>query len=333
MNNQCNHCKKNVAKDPVLCKVCATAVAHPGCASKSSRNNPQMWTCSNCRQESSSQGSEGPDTTTLMDQITSMETNLTARFETMMQKFVEMEKSLNFFEGKYEELLKQSAEQKALIVDLKKALEGVQEKVREKDAALNQLSARLNQVEQSNLVLNMEFHNVPMKEKENVLEVVQSLADQVGAPRVSDTVVDAYRLPGRPPRVAGESPRAPPIVVKVKAASVKMAWLAGRRRLQQPRQADDVSEEAPTTAAAVAAERPRRRGPPPVRIYEQLTPYNKRLLFLTRTAAAQKGFRFVWVRDGKIFARHSEQLGALVRIRCEDDIRTRMGVNVATTHI
>jgi hypothetical protein len=59
-------------------------------------------------------------------------------------------------------------------------------------------------------------------------------------------------------------------------------------------------------------------------VYEQLTPRNKKLLFIARQAGQNKGYKFVWVRGGKIFAR-KDQGEVLIRIQSEDDIRKRMG--------
>jgi uncharacterized protein YukE len=335
MSLPCSVCKKSVVKDPVKCKICGTAVAHPSCAGKARPTG--LWSCAGCRSDTNSVGSqrdsESGDPLSISDQLASLEANLTSQIGALSGRFKETEDAISFYSAKYDEFLKQVTEQNKLIGEMKKALERVNEKLREKDATINQLTARVNQLEQSNLSTNIEIHGIPQGDRENVLEVLQNLADQVGAPRVSETVADAFRMPGRPPRAANDTPRAPIIVVKLKVASAKMAWLAGRRRLQRPQQQGDDVTGAPSNAAAAAATQPGRRGPPPVRIYEQHTPYNKRLLFLTRAAATEKGFKFVWVREGKIFARKNEQLAALIRIRCEDDIRTKMGHIIATTHI
>jgi len=342
MSAPCSVCKKSVVKDAIKCKTCSNAVAHPSCAAKACPLGP--WSCSGCRAESASlgsnkgsnRGSPAPSESgdqTVSDQLASLEANLSAKFSALGSRFKETEDAISFYSEKYDEFLKQTTEQNKLIAEMKRSLDNMHEKLREKDATINQLTARVNQLEQSNLSSNIEIHGIPQGERENLREVLQSLAEKVGAPPVSETVVDAFRMPGRPPRAANDTPRAPVIVVKLKVASAKMSWLAGRRRLQRPQQQGDDVTGAPSSAAAAAATHPGRRGPPPVRIYEQLTPYHKRLLFLTRAAASDQGFKFVWVREGKIFARKSEQLAALIRIRCEDDIRTKMGHNVGTAHI
>ncbi|CAB3385218.1 Hypothetical predicted protein [Cloeon dipterum] len=287
MSFPCSVCKKNVAKDWVKCKVCITNVAHPSCAGKSKA----PWTCSGCRAESDSTkagGSNPPSNPAseagdlLGEQLANLAATMHARFdaieEGMKTTRVDLEAAINFLSAKFDDLLKTMAEQNKTIIELRKGMDRVNAKVNEKDVVINQLTAR----------------------------------KKIGAPQLSsENVVDVYRMPGRTPRAGGERPRTdPPIVVKFKAASVRSAWLEGRRRLQQPRQ-DVNAVPGPSTAAAAAATPATRnepRGAPPVRIYEALTPYLKRLLYLTRGAATAKGYKFVWVRDGKIFAHRSSNI-------------------------
>ncbi|CAB3387060.1 Hypothetical predicted protein [Cloeon dipterum] len=342
MSFPCSVCKKNVAKDWVKCKVCITNVAHPSCAGKSKA----PWTCSGCRAESDSTkagGSNPPSNPAseagdlLGEQLANLAATMHARFdaieEGMKTTRVDLEAAINFLSAKYDDLLKTLAEQNTTIIELRKGMDRVNAKINEKDGVINQLTARVNTLEQSALSLVVEIHGIPrVSEQENLCESLRALADKIGAPQLSsENVVDVYRMPGRTPRAGGERPRTdPPIVIKFKAASVRSAWLAGRRRLQQLRQ-DVNAVPGPSTAATAAATpatRSEPRGAPPVRIYEALTPYLKRLLYLTRGAATAKGYKFVWVRDGKIFARKSEENGALIRIRSEEDIRTKMGHDV-----
>ncbi|CAB3386480.1 Hypothetical predicted protein [Cloeon dipterum] len=329
--------------DFVKCKVCNLAVAHPGCAAKSKT----QWACSSCRADSDSTkaGSNPPSNPSseagdlITDQLGNLAANMNARFdaaeESRMNNHADFERALEFLSSKYDELLKTIGEQNKTISELRKGMEAFTSKLKEKDSMINLLALRVNELEQSAHSLSIEIHGVPRAaERENLHEVLGQLAQQVGAPQPSlENVADAYRLPARTPRAVGQRPRGePPIAIKFKDASVRLAWLAGRRRLQQQRPADVNREPVPSTsAAAVATPAPRPDGRmlPPIRIYERLTAYNKRLLYLTRGAATAKGYKFVWVKEGKIFVRRSEQLGALIRIRCEEDIRTKLDYTAA----
>jgi hypothetical protein len=341
----CDVCKKNVVKDAIQCKVCDTAAAHPSCAAKSQRKGqPQStpWTCGSCRAEASSTGSGADLYAAGVSDIAALEasffTTLDTKLEPIVTKLTAIETSLTFLSSKYDEMLIQDQERKAQIVELKKDLEGVHVKIKQRDSTVSELQQRVDQLEQNGLSFNLELHGVPEVPQSTPAEMqkafaalLQDLAAKVGAPPPADTLADAYRLPSRPPKTQGQRPLPSPVVLKFKEMSARTAWLKGRNKLLPPRppRRGDQAGTAPPTAAEVTAgggnqDAPRHTGPPPVRVYEQLTPKNKRLLFHARKAASDKGFEFVWVRGGKIFARKNEN-HALLRIFTEEDIVKKMG--------
>jgi hypothetical protein len=340
----CDVCKKNVVKDAIQCRVCATAAAHPSCATKSQRKGQPLstpWTCGSCRAESSSTGS-GADLQAagVGDQIAALEATLLAALDNKLtpieSKLTAIETSLTFLSNKYDEMLIQAQEQKAQIVELKKSLEGVHVKIKQRDSTVSELQLRVDQLEQNGLAFNLEIHGIP-EETQSTPEArqqafaatLQDLAAKVGAPPPANTLADAYRLPSRPPKRQGQRPLRSVVVLKFKEMSTRTAWLKGRKQLLPPRppRLGAAAGAAPPTAAAVTAggtEPPRLTGPPPVRIYEQLTPKNKRLLFHARQAASEKGFVYVWVRGGKIFVRKNVNEPQL-RIFNDEDIVKKMG--------
>jgi hypothetical protein len=340
----CDVCKKDVVKDAIQCKVCATAVAHPSCATRGRRGQPQsaqLWTCGSCRAETSSTGS-GADLQAagVGDQLAALEATLLAALDTKLAPIettlTGIETSLNFLSSKYDEVLALVQEQKVQIVELKKGLEAVHVKIKQRDSTVSELQQKVDQLEQNGLSFNLEIHGIP-EEPQGTPEARQQafaatlhdLAAKVGAPPPANTLADAYRLPSRPPKRQGQRPLPSVVVLKFKDMSTRTAWLKGRKQLLPPRppRLGAAAGAAPPTAAAVTAggtEPPRLTGPPPVRIYEQLTPKNKRLLFLARRAASEKGFMYVWVRGGKIFARKNENEPQL-RLFTEEDIVKKMG--------
>ena len=349
MSLPCDVCKKIVAKDQIQCKVCSTAVAHPSCATRGRKGHPQpatLWTCGSCRAETSSTGS-GADLQAggVSDQITALEATLLSamdansatlakRMAAVETKLTEVETGVTFLGKQYEALLAQAQEQKAQIVELRKDLEGVHVKLKQRDSTVLELQQRLDQVEQNGLAFNLELHGVPEVPQIPLAATLQDLAAKVGAPPPANTLADAYRLPSRPPKAQGQRPLPGVVVLKFKEASARDAWLKGRNNLLPPRlpRLGQQAGAAPPTAAEVTAsgsgEPPRHTGPPPVRVYEQLTPKYKRLLFIAKKAASEKGFQFVWIRGGKIFARKGEN-HALLRIFTEEDIVKKMGYTFA----
>jgi hypothetical protein len=342
MTLTCEVCKStSVVKDPVMCKVCQLVVAHPSCAAKQLKKGlpPQsthLWTCRSCRAETTSTGS-GADlqgAAGVGEQINALEATLLAAMEnnsaSTNRKLTDIETSLGFLNAKYDELLTTVKDQKALIVELRKDLEGVHQKVKQRDATVNELQLRVDQLEQCSLSLNLELHGVPEMPQIPLATTLQELAAKVGAPPPAQTVAEHFRLPGRPSRAAqGQRPLPGVVVLKFKEASARDAWIKGRQRLlpaRPPRTGGEPGAAAPppTAAEVTAGHQQPLHLAAPVRVYEQLTPRNKKLLFVARQAGQNKGYKFVWVRSGKIFAR-KDQGEVLIRIQSEDDIRKRMG--------
>jgi hypothetical protein len=261
----------------------------------------------------------------------------------MGKRFCEVEQSLGFLSDKYDSLVKEMEASKHLIQELKKGLDEAKKREEEHNRVVNQLSARVNQLEQASLSRNLEIIGLPLtgESEQHLRNDLHKLATQIGAPNVADTVEDLYLVRAKP---ASATARARParVVVRLKNDSSKVGWLSAKRRLnQQQRRAPGAEEQqrdnggqagAPAPSFASAAGGPQGRGQP-IRIYEMLTPYNKRLLFLAKEAGRAKGFQYVWTKQGKIFVRHSEQLGQVIRITCEDDIRKKMHHNVQIAHI
>jgi hypothetical protein len=352
----CVVCSDETDTGAVKCRSCKNP-AHPSCALRGERGKrvtgkelkDLVWVCDTCK-PATEPGTKLPSSPTMAGPALvdfeafrkSMADLFNARFDQMAGRFDGLESSAQFLSNQYDTM---TGEVKALrqeLREVKKALDCVNKKIAEKDDVINQLSARVNHLEQAGLALNLEFHGVPTSAGENLLTKVQEIATKIGAPQVADTVEDVYRVSAPLAGAQGNRPRPGRLVVRFKHKSARNAWLdswkAHMRRQreargqQQQQGTSDVTapgQGAPPSASATGG----RLLDPSLRIFEQLTFYNKRLLFMTREAARAKNFRFVWVKDGKIFVRHSEQLGQVLRIACEGDIRRHMDHNVATFRV
>lgn len=56
-----------------------------------------------------------------------------------------------------------------------------------------------------------------------------------------------------------------------------------------------------------------------VRLFDNLTTFNNKLLWLAKTKAKEINYDFVWSKEGKIHAR-KQPGGRAIRIACEEDI-------------
>ncbi|KAL4718984.1 hypothetical protein ACJJTC_018787 [Scirpophaga incertulas] len=183
---------------------------------------------------------------------------------------------------------------------------------------IESLKAELNERDQELLLNDVEFTCIPENKGEGLQHVVMSLASKIGVKLRSEDVVCAARV-GRPPEagtgIAGVRPR--PIVVRLV-----------RRALR-----DDLLRAA-RVRRTVTTEGVDLHGPPN-RFYinERLTRANRVLFRQAREVAGRLGWRFVWTRDGKIFARQRlEQDAPRHRLRSQADLARVFGPSAVGSH-
>ncbi|KAL4717393.1 hypothetical protein ACJJTC_017280 [Scirpophaga incertulas] len=142
--------------------------------------------------------------------------------------------------------------------------------------------------------------------------VVTTLASKVGVNLLPEDVVCAARV-GRPPGsgASGSVAKPRPIVVRLVRRAVRNDLLRAVRVRR--------------TVTTEGIDLPGKPG----RFYvnERLTRANPALFWQAREVGRRLGWRFIWTRDGKIFARqHSEQDAPRHRLRTQADLVKEVGV-------
>jgi hypothetical protein len=170
--------------------------------------------------------------------------------------------------------------------------------LKDRDHKISELTDRVNELEQNQLNNYLEISGVPVKPNEDVQKIVQQVAQVC---EVEDSnIVDVYREASRKANIP------PPIIVQFSSSAARNTWL--RRTEGRKLTVDDVLENGADSS---------------VYLNEQLTPYNKKLLWQTKQSGKEKNYNFIWTRNGKIFARLREEVG-VVRIRNQSDILNKI---------
>lgn len=164
--------------------------------------------------------------------------------------------------------------------------------VDEQTTQIQQLQAGLNDSEQYSRRSNMEVHGLPSSPLENLSSWVGDLAHKLAIPDFHpSSVVAVHRLPTR-------GNKAPPVLIRFASVRVRDAWMAAKGRLR-----------------SLIAE----KSVPQLFFNENLTRANSELFWKARTRAKERHFRFVWLKNGRIFAKREE--GApIVRIAQPNDL-------------
>lgn len=173
---------------------------------------------------------------------------------------------------------------------------------------IEQLKAEIHDRDQELLSNDLEITGLPEERGENTEQLVRTLGIKLGVSLTEHELVSALRV-GRSLE-STTLPRPRPIVVR----------LARRATRDQLIKAARVRRDITTEGTGLPV--PYRR----FYVNERLTKLNRQLFRLARDAGKRLDWRFVWTRDGKIFARkHAGPDSPRYQIRSEADLRRVFG--------
>ncbi|KAJ2948222.1 hypothetical protein O0L34_g10032 [Tuta absoluta] len=157
------------------------------------------------------------------------------------------------------------------------------------------LSDRLNNLDQYLRESNIEIHGVPEFRTEKLSNLINQCATVVGCPLNDDDIVNCTRVAKQD--VNSKFPRI--IVVKFKSVKCRDEFYSAVHRYNKSKPVP--SEKLNTALLGIAGDKK------PVYIAEHLSPANKSLHAAARKKAKEFGYRFTWVRNGRIYVRKSPE--------------------------
>ncbi|XP_026323751.1 uncharacterized protein LOC113233024 [Hyposmocoma kahamanoa] len=208
------------------------------------------------------------------------------QFQKMNDMMNNFQQSLSFFNDFYEETKKSMEDKSARIKKLEK--ENV-----ELRSTLGDVMKRLNTIDQQSRSNNIEIQCVPEHRSENVVSTVLQLGTVVGC-KIADTdILHATRVA----KIDNQSNRPRSIVVKFTTVRIRDSLLAATINYNRK----NPNERLNSAFLGIAAKKPQ-----PIYVSEHLSVHNKSLHAAARIKAKEIGYRFVWVRNGRIFMRKTE---------------------------
>lgn len=183
---------------------------------------------------------------------------------------------------------------------------------------IEQLKAEINDRDQDQLSNDIEITSIPEEKGENLVHIVNILSTKLGVALTEHDLVSAMRV-GRTPDssvAASPAPRPRPIVVRL-ARRASRDQLISAARVRRGITTEDTGLPAPHRRFYVN---------------ERLTKLNRQLFWQAREAGNRLGWRFVWSREGKIYARRQQGIDSpRHRIRTEADLRRVFGSDAVGT--
>lgn len=173
------------------------------------------------------------------------------------------------------------------------------EKLKEENAMLKkknvELEMRVVACEQYSRKNSIEIHGMPVTANENVLDIIKKVGSALDISIQDDMIDNCHRLGKRPDGGA-------PIIVK----------FLRRRDAEEVLKKRRVKRNLSTRHMGMTSDCP-------VYINESLCPAKRMLYSRVRVLKREKGFKYLWLRGGKILVRKVE--GApVIEINCQDDL-------------
>lgn len=203
--------------------------------------------------------------------------------------------SLTFINKAYEDMKKELNEVKSEHKKLRSENQTLQTLCEELKTHVNASATRILQCEQYSRNANVEIKGVPFQADENLTGLLQKLGDATGVAISPDDVEVCHRVP------VAKNPSEKNIVVQFAHRSKRNSVLEKARRMRLT--ASDLGLTAQV----------------PIYVNEHLCPELKKLLGQTTSRKRECGWKYVWVRNGQIFARKAEET-PVVKISSSNDL-------------
>lgn len=178
-----------------------------------------------------------------------------------------------------------------------------------------QLRLEIEERNQDLLANDVEIACFPETKNENTMHTVLTISKKLGVSLDERDVVSAWRVGA--PRVQAEGAAARP-----RAIAVRLARRASRDALLQ-------AARVRRRLSSADMDLPASESPAPHRLFyinERLTRYNRNVFQKSREAAKRLGWKYVWTREGNIFARQDTGK-ARHRLNSEADVVRVFGSN------
>lgn len=196
-----------------------------------------------------------------------------------------IEKSMEMLASKYDELVDKTRNQGVAIEQLKETSEELAKKLSSKDAEIAQLKESLDSVERYTRRKNIEIHGIPESSEQDLHEVLTDLSRRLAIQAPAKQSLEAIH------RIKAGKDKIRPIIVRFTDQATRDLWLSKRTALRGDK----------------------------IFINENLTRYQKKLFWQCRSLANLKNYKFVWTRNGKVFARKVEG-ASVIKVDTENDL-------------
>lgn len=215
-----------------------------------------------------------------------LSSNITSELKTIKEDIFDVKQSMDFINCQYEDFMNETKANKEVINNLQKENLNLKE-------TIEQLNGRVNQLEQHARSNNIELQCVPEKNSENLIAIVTQIGEAIGYEISEDKILHCTRIA----KMNRESTRPRSIIIQLSSPRIRDNYLAAAINFNKTKK--DPTEKLNTTHIGF-------RERTPIFVTEHLSPTNKTLHAAVRQKAKAKGYKYVWIRGGRIYARKGD---------------------------
>lgn len=211
-----------------------------------------------------------------------------------------LQESVDYVSKQYDDIIKTT---NALVDDYK----NLKTECAQLRTTVTTLSDRLNVMEQHQRDTNIEIQGAPQHKNENVVQIVKKIADVITL-KINDTdILNCTRVAS----INKDSKRPRAIVVKLRSTRCRDEFYSAVTRYNKSNPNNKLCSSLLGLSGHNA----------PIYVSEHLSPSNKALHAATRARAKELSYKFVWVRNGRIFMRKNET-SPFIHVRNEQSLHS-----------
>lgn len=197
----------------------------------------------------------------------------------------DMKESMDFMNHKFESVLKEVGITSESVKILKSENESMKN-------TINRLNERVNQMEQQSRASNIEIQCIPERKNENIIAMIKQLGIVIGYQVTNEKIMHCTRTAKI--NKSNERPRS--IVVQFNTPYIRDSFLAAAFKYNKSHRDDKLN----SGHLGIQGDKK------PIYVMEHLSPTNKSLHAAARAKAKEIGYKYVWVRNGRVFMRKDD---------------------------
>lgn len=210
---------------------------------------------------------------------------LNTELNTIKKELIDVKESMAFMNKNYEDFISEHKKNSLVIKELQLKNEKLNQEV-------NDLQTRVNHMEQFSRQSNLEIQGVPEKRNEDLNGIIKKIGETVGYTIEDESIIKCTRVA----KMNKESNRSRSIILQLSTQKVRDTFLAATITFNKANSSNKLNSDLIGFTGNKM----------PIFVSEHLSSQNKTLHAAARAKAKELGFKFVWVRNGRIYMRKNE---------------------------